>query len=132
MTEPITTTEMTTPTFEQRVARERARRAKKKADKELTLAKHWERRTWGFKAFVLLGTAAFVVPFVARNLSLADNPVSSSIAIHECRQHLKARLKDPFSYREISAKTLDDGVVVIDYTAKNGFGGAVRDKEYCW
>ena len=119
-------------TFEERVARERARRAKKKADKEMTLAKRWESRTWGFKAFVLLGAAAFVVPFVARGLPSGSPSISSSIAIQECRQHLKARLKDPFSYREISAKMLDSGVVVIDYTAKNGFGGAVRDKEYCW
>ena len=67
-----------------------------------------------------------------------------------CRRRLKMRLKDPESYRELSAKgrilpemqpaTYDngrkvnepyDGAVTLSYTATNSYGGRIKNEFLC-
>ena len=77
--------------------------------------------------------------------------------VDACKENLQAKLKDPFSLRVISAGARwygDDyqpaeyfdgdiigrvvihpeynGSAVVEYTAKNGFGGATRDTHVCY
>jgi len=55
--------------------------------------------------------------------------------ISVCAQEIKVGLNDPNSMEIISSEKfkLDDGTyrIGLDYTAKNKFGGRVRDKEFC-
>ena len=69
---------------------------------------------------------------------------------NSCRESLKQKLKDPFSYNEISAKVKFydkpqpakfvgstklwgeyNYAVVLDYTASNSYGANIRDDQLC-
>ena len=54
--------------------------------------------------------------------------------IKRCENELKWSLKDPDSYKRVSANVLDWGnekSVTINYSATNSFGGRVRNQEIC-
>jgi len=47
-------------------------------------------------------------------------------------KYIESKLVDPSSFEEIESKYIDQGnqiVVIVEYTAKNGFG--VRTRNYC-
>ena len=53
----------------------------------------------------------------------------------QCKQSIKAALKDPGSYREVNreylAVSLKEVAVRMTYTATNGFGGRIQNTQVC-
>ena len=87
----------------------------------------------GFTALVIMG--AFSGPNMTKSVTTTgmSAPVSSDAAAYTVHEAIKARLKDPDSFKDLDTKIfsgkhpLGYSAVTVEYTATNGFGGRVKN-----
>jgi hypothetical protein len=116
----------------------------------LTIIKHVQQRGLTQKMKRLIATGIILI--FLHGCDNSTSHISEQEMLKQCRENLKEKLKNPFSYREINEltkifKTRDEpkgkpweddaipahtGAVYLEYTAENSFGGNTRNEFICY